>query len=616
MNSARSFLSMTSETLFNTPLQDLPYSVVDLETTGTKPGVNQIIEIGIVQIQNREIINTYQTFLNPGEEIPLFISQMTGITNKHVEFAPLLPDIAPKILPMIQNSIFVAHNAAFDYNFLQKNLKLAGFDFASPRICTVQLSRKLIPQLAHHTLDDVAKYFHIEIPNRHRALDDAIATGKSLLNMFDILIKSGKKIFGSLQELTTPTETIKYKQLKNQIDALPFSPGVYLMKSADDQIIYVGKSKCLQKRVRSYFYNSTKTKKLDKLVQSVEKIDYIPTGSELSALLLESKKIKEHLPTFNKMIRNYKAYPFLKISNEPFPRIYSVREIKPDGATYYGPFKSASSLEYTITNLQTAFKIRPCKAKINPNKPNSMKLCLYYELGECPGVCGGKMSQEEYAQNINKVKTFLAGNEQSVLSKIQHKIDEFSEQLEYEKAAELRDNMISLERILAKQQQVTKSIKENNVIIVEEALDKNTKEIFFVRNGIIHTKLTATSKKHTSFNNSLLKDSLSNFRYSYLKKDTSYFIDNNEYSDSSLNPKEYIMYQSQKEQDNLDNWIDMLKNVYQSKETEKAVSKETIDDLMIISTWLMQNTNRTNIYYVNPINIESIAHTLAKHYSL
>lgn len=608
---------MTQETLYNTLLQDLPYTVVDLETTGTKPGVNQIIEIGIVKIIHNEIIETYQTFLNPGVEIPPFISQMTGITNSDVEYAPLLPDVAPTILPMINDSIFVAHNAAFDYNFLQKNLRLAGFEFASPKICTVQLSRKLIPQLNHHTLDDLAKHFHIEIPNRHRALDDALATGKSLINMFEILIESGKKIFGALQELTTPPETKKYQQIKTQIDALPFAPGVYLMKDKDGQIIYVGKSKCLQKRVRSYFYNGRKTKKLEKLVQTVEEIEHISTGSELSALLLESKKIKEHLPVFNKMIRDYRAYPFLKVSNEAFPRIYSVREIKADGAIYYGPYKSASALEHTIENLQKAFQLRPCKGKINPAKPETMKLCLYYEMGECPGVCGGKMTKEQYAEHIDKAKAFLSGNEQVVLSKIQAQIDESSEKLQFEKAAELRDTMIALERMLQKQQKITKSVKENNVIIVEEGVDRKTKEIFCIRNGILHSKLIATSKKHSSLVNSFLKDNFASYRYSYLQKETPYFQSDDEFPETTLNQKEYNHYQTQKDHDNQIMWLDTLNAVYNSHEPETKITKENIDDLMIIATWLMQNANRSNIYYLHPnSDLSYLADTLSAHYTL
>ncbi len=617
MNSAQEISSMTQDTLYNTPLRDLPYAVVDLETTGTRPGINQIIEIGIVKIQNGEIFDTFQTFLNPGEEIPDFISQMTGIKNSDVEYAPLLPDVAPKILNLLSNTVFVAHNVAFDYNFLQKNLRLAGFEFSSPKLCTVQLSRKLIPQLAHHTLDDLARHFHIDIPHRHRALDDALATGKSLLNMFDILIESGKKIFGSLQELTTPPETKKYQQIKSQINALPFSPGVYLMKNADQQIIYIGKSKCLQKRVRSYFYNTRKTRKLEKLVQSVEKIEHIPTGSELSALLLESKKIKEHLPVFNKMIRDYKAYPFLKISKEAFPRVYSVREIKADGATYYGPFKSASDLQQTIENLQKAFKLRPCKGKINPLKPESLKLCLYYEMGDCPGVCGGKMSVDEYAQNIERAKAFLSGNDQVILAKLQSQIDQSSERLDYEKAAELRDNLISLERLLTKQQRIAKSVKENNVVIVEDGIDKKTKEIFCIKNGVLHSKLLAEYKPPDAAATRGIKDNLSKFQYSYLQKNTPYFLQGDDYPETTLPQNEILKYQEAQEIENEAAWQDSLLSIYNASQLDSKITKENIDELMIISTWLVQNASKANIHFIGSANsAEAIAKTLARQYTL
>jgi DNA polymerase III subunit epsilon len=612
--------SLSQEQLYNTSFYDLDYAVVDLETTGSKPGVSQIIEIGIVKIQNREIIDTYQTFVNPGTPIPEFITGMTGISDSDVEFAPILPDIAPKFLPMLDNSVFVAHNVAFDYNFLQKNLKLCGYEFASNKLCTVQLARKLLPQLHHHTLDDVAGHFHIEIPSRHRALDDALATGKSLLNMFDILSQSGKKIFGLMVDMCMPSESKKYQKLKPTIDSLPFSPGVYYMKNKDNQIIYVGKSKCLQKRVRSYFYSTEhRTRKLEKLIESVESIEHDTTGSELSALLHESKKIKEHLPIFNTMIRNYKAYPFLKISNEAFPRIYTVREIKPDGATYYGPFKSSSALEHTVANLKKAFFLRPCKGKINPNKPETMKLCMYYELGECPGVCGGKMSQEEYLGLIEKAKAFLSGNEHAVINRLQLQIDEASENLAFEKAADLRDNVIALERILTKQQRLNNCTKDNNVLIIEDGLDRHTKEVFCIKNGNLHTKLIATiiPKKETTTTD--INQSREQYRYSYLQKESLFedFYAENYAEESTLDYKEYSQYQERKQQEQFDIWKDTINKIYSPDEPEIKITKENIDDLMIISTWLMQNNSSRNVHYVRgKENIEKLAKQLSTKYSL
>jgi DNA polymerase-3 subunit epsilon len=591
---------MTQETLYNTPLTLLPYSVVDLETTGSRPGINQIIEIGIVRIENGKIVDTYQTFINPGgEHIPQFIQNMTGITDADVENAPILPDIAPRFLPLLQDSVFVAHNAAFDYTFLTKNLKLAGFEFSAPKICTVQLSRKLLPQLYHHTLDDLAHHFHIQIPNRHRALDDAIATGKSLLQMFTMLVDSGKQFFGALADLSSPPETKKYKLLKDTINALPFSPGVYYMKDKDGQIIYVGKSKCLQKRVRSYFYGSkNKTKKLEKLVETVQTIEHEKAGSELSALLLESKRIKEHLPIFNTMIRNYKSYPFLKISNEAFPRIYSVREVCADGATYYGPFKSSGMLQETIENLQKTFKLRPCKGKINPTKPESMKLCMYYELGECPGVCGGKMSQDEYATIVQNAKIFLEGNSRAFITKLQAEIDSASENLQYEKAAELRDQLLLLERMLEKQERVTKSVRDNNVVIVENGLDRNIKEVFCIKNGIVQKKLIAETKSRNSLQTTLYPNELDEITF------------NDDVTPLISSTKKIV------DEDNRELWKDTLSQVYTDINESSPITKQNLDDLMIISTWLMQHKEKQNIYFISPHNLDHLAEQFAENFSL
>lgn len=586
-----------TDDMYNASLLDLNYAVVDLETTGTRPITNQIIEIGIVRIEKGQIVETYETFLNPGVEIPPFITAMTGIRDSDVADAPLLPDITPKILELLENSIFVAHNAPFDYTFLQKNLRACGIELNKPKICTVQLSRKLLPQLAHHKLDDLAKFFHIEIPRRHRALDDAMATGKSLLGMIEMLTQAGKNAFGALTDLSQPSETKKYKILKPTIDALPLSPGVYTMRDKEGRIIYIGKSKCLQKRVRSYFYSSDKkTRKLDKLVETVESIEHEITGSELSALLLESKKIKEHLPHFNTMIRNYKAYPFLKLSNEAFPRLYVTREIKPDGAHYYGPFKSSSLLQHTIEQIQKAFKLRPCKHKINPKKPESLKTCLYYELGDCPGVCGGKMSQEEYLQSVEKAKAFLSGNEQVIVSKLQKQIDDLSEAMDYEKAAEVRDQLLSLERVLEKQQKVARSVKDNNVVIVQDGINRNTKEIFCIKNGIVHSRLTAQASYEPNPANIFDNDST------------------NWTDESTLDFGEYKLYQSKKNSEQRQIWIDTLSSIY-NQPTEAKITKENIDDLMIISTWLMQHGETKNIHYIKH-DPKTVANTLAEKYQL
>lgn len=575
-------------TIETTDLNNLTFTVVDLETTGGKPLFHQIIEIGIVRIERGEIVDTFETFVNPGHSIPPDITMITGITDNDVEYAPLFPDVIDKIMPYLNKGIFVAHNAAFDYGFMQKSLFRAGVNWHAPKLCTVQLSRKLLPHLPRHNLDAIAQYFHINIERRHRALDDAKATGIALTKMCQILIDNGINALSTITKFAKRPESDKYQFLKPTIESLPLSPGVYLMKNKDGQIIYIGKSKCLQKRVRSYFYEQEdKSKKLQRLVEEVQSIEHIKTGSELSALLLESQKIKEHLPIFNTMIRNYKAYPFLKFTNEAYPRMILSREVKPDGAKYYGPFKSALEVNKLIEQLQKTFGIRTCKIKLNPKRPDTFKPCLDVELGNCSGACTGKLSVIEYSQFVKRAHNFLEGNGASVIEKIEHQIDEAAQLLEFEKAAELRDKLIMLERLHNTRAKVAQAVHHNNVIIVQPGIDKATKEVFFIKNGILlHTQTVKFANKFTSHDEFPEEDFMPE-----------------QIETAELNDYTHI-------------WSKHLNKFYNSLSESPALSKSNIDELMIIATWLMQHSEQKEVYFVSPHTIENTAQMLGTKYTL
>lgn len=594
-NNTKMFSQYNPNTIETTNLSDLTFTVVDIETTGSKPLFHHIIEIGIVQIHKGEIIDTYETFINPGHPIPPAITMITGITDNDVEHAPLFPDIIDNILPYLNKGIFVAHNVAFDYNFIQKSLFRSGVNWHAPKLCTVQLSRKLLPHLPKHNLDAIAQHFHINIERRHRALNDAKATSIALTKMCQILIDNGLNAFSTLTKFAKRTESDKFKNLKPVINSLPYAPGVYLMKNKDGHIIYVGKSKCLHNRVRSYFYETeNKSKKIQRLIEEVHSIDHIQTGSELSAMLLESQKIKEHLPVFNTMIRNYRAYPFLKFTNEPFTRIILSREVKPDGATYYGPFKSTLEVKKLIDQLQKTFGIRTCKAKLNSKKPKTFKACLDVELGNCSGACTGKMSVIEYHQHITRAQNFLEGNGSAIIKKIENQIDDASKNLEFEKAAELRDKLIILERLQSNRAKIAQAVHKNNVIIIQPSIDKTTKEAFLVKNGILlHTfQLNCINPKETND-----QEGENETRWTY---DTCKFPAN-QYEEITYNP------------DNQAIWQELLQNIF-TQEKFPTLTKSNIDELMIIATWLMQHTEQREIFYITPNTLNSTAATLGNKY--
>lgn len=553
-------------------LNEIPFVVVDVETSGSKPLFHQIIEIGIVKLQHGEITDQFHSFLNPGHPIPPDITMITGITDRDVADAPTFDQIAEKILPILNSGVFVAHNVQFDYGFVQKSLYVAGHRWFAPKLCTVQLSRKVLPHLPRHNLDALAQYFHIEIPHRHRALDDARATGIALRQMCQIMLTNGISALTNVAKMLKPIQSDKYRHLKQTLDQIPYTPGVYYMKNKDGQIIYVGKSKCLHKRVRSYFYDQLDIpKKLERLVHEVHSIEWTSTGSELSALLLESQEIKQHMPLFNRMIRNYKAYPFLKFTNEPYPRLILTREVKADGANYYGPFKSSMEVKKLIAQLQKTFGIRPCKGKLNPNKPESFKACLDVALGNCTGACTGKLSIEEYTLNIQRAQNFLDGNGQNIITKIAEQIDQASQNQEYEKAAELRDKLITLERLHHNRARIAQAVHQNDVIIIQPGAQKSTKEIFFLRNGILVHKVIATT-------------------------DAPQFDDD---LDTSSPPQ------------NLRFWQALLHEHYAPHLPRLYPNKQNLDELLILATWLTQHQSPKDIIYLHG-NHDEIASRLSE----
>jgi DNA polymerase-3 subunit epsilon len=552
-------------------LNEIPFVVVDVETSGSKPLFHQIIEIGIVKLQHGEVTDQFHSFLNPGHPIPPDITMITGITDQDVADAPTFDQIAEKILPILNSGVFVAHNVQFDYGFVQKSLYVAGHRWFAPKLCTVQLSRKVLPHLPRHNLDALAQYFHIDIPHRHRALDDARATGMALRQMCQIMITNGISALTNVAKMLKPVQSDKYRHLKQTLDQIPYTPGVYYMKNKDDQIIYIGKSKCLHKRVRSYFYDQLDIpKKLERLVHEVHTIEWTSTGSELSALLLESQEIKKHMPIFNRMIRNYKAYPLLKFTNEPYPRLILTREIKADGASYYGPFKSSMEVKKLIDQLQKTFGIRPCKTKLNPKNPESFKTCLDVALGNCTGACTGKLSIQDYATSIQRAQNFLDGNGQNIIAKIAEQIDHASQNQEYEKAAELRDKLITLERLHQNRARIAQAVHQNNVVIIQPGNQKSAKEIFFLRNGILVQTISAT-------------------------------VEPPQFSEDTTNePHNSLKY-----------WSEILSTIYDPNNQPLQPNKQNLDELLILATWLSQHQSPKDILYIHENHAE-IASRLAE----
>ncbi len=375
------------------------YAVVDLETTGGIPKRDKIIEIGIVVFDGKEIVGSFQSLINPERTIPANITRITGITNEMVEDAPKFYEVAKKVIEMTESCIFVAHNVRFDYGFLIHEFKSLGFTYTRRNLCTVKLSRKTFPSLSSYSLGNLIQYFGIEVNNRHRAYDDAYATAIILAKVFEMADSQNviDELVADTLKLTKLPDGLKPESILE----LPQECGVYYFLNEEKDIIYIGKSKNIQKRVKQHFSKSTK--KTDRLFRTVKDIDFEITGSELVSLLKESKEIKNHQPSVNKIqkTRNYSYVVVLTQDKSGYFRLEAKnKNAKEKALSFYGTKRSA--LEH-IEQISEEFQL--CH-KINGLEKNQ-HACFNYGINKCLGACIGNEMVFDYNQRFMKAIPFI-----------------------------------------------------------------------------------------------------------------------------------------------------------------------------------------------------------------
>lgn len=273
-------------------------------------------------------------------------------------------------------------------------------------------------------------------------------------------------------------------RIKEKLKTLPMSPGVYLMKDKDGNIIYVGKSKVLKSRVGSYFINSkSHTVKTVKMVNQVNDFDYILTDSEVEALILECNLIKKYMPKYNILLKDDKQYPYIKITvKEDYPKIFVTRRLVKDGSKYFGPYMSAANTKETLDTIKRIFKIRTCN-RVLPRDIGKDRPCLYYQIGQCSAPCAGKISQEEYSEMFNKISDVLSGNYSMLEKALTEKMYKASDNLEYEKAAGYRDRINNLRALDEKQKIISTNEDNRDIIGVYSENNDCCVQIFYMRGG-------------------------------------------------------------------------------------------------------------------------------------
>ncbi|MEJ5350486.1 MAG: exonuclease domain-containing protein [Melioribacteraceae bacterium] len=466
--------------------ENAEYCVLDFETTGTSAKFDKVIEIGIVKIRNGKIVDTFQSFINPGRQIPYSITLLTGITNSDVTDAPYFEELYPRIIDFIGDSILVAHHLNFDYSFLKQECLSANLKVPSnPAICTLKLAKRLFPELPSKSLGSLTKHFKIRHRNIHRGLGDAMATAKILLKMFSYLrnehnAETAADII-NFQNIpsTKPFKVIK-KKLAEDLSNVPDAPGVYFFKNSKEEIIYIGKAKSLKQRISNYFLNNT-TRKTKEIVRKAHRIDFQKTNTELTALLAEAELIKKHNPKLNTLLKKYSSNYFIRVNNKEYSDIEVVTTLDFDGNDYYGPYSNRETANSIKDIIDKTFLLRECSDK----KFNKKKKCYLSDIGRCLAPCIENV-KINYDNEVTLVHEFLKGHNQSAIDRLLRKMKNFSEQKKYEEAAATRDIINSILNQLNKASILAEPINKANVLI--EVYGKRDNDYLLLLEGKIFIK--------------------------------------------------------------------------------------------------------------------------------
>ncbi|WP_421943480.1 exonuclease domain-containing protein [Pedobacter sp.] len=371
------------------------YAIVDIETTGGHASANGITEVAINIHDGNQIVESFSTLINPKQHIPDYITALTGIDNEMIANAPTFEDVALQIYQLLNDKVFVAHNVNFDYSFLKHHLNFAGYDLQCKKLCTVRLSRKLIPGKPSYSLGKLCSSLQIPIENRHRAAGDANATS-ILFNL--LLAADGEGVIAEMLKKASKEQVLPPNLDKASIVKLPNKPGVYYFKDSKGKIIYVGKAKDLKKRVNSHFTGNRPNKQRQDFLKSIYHVDYVICGTELMALILEANEIKRLWPENNRAMKRYEHKYDLYIFEDQngYLRLAIDKHKKNNNPlqSFNNLLEGYNFLNFLVEKYQLCAKL--CYLQKTTTK------CVAHENGQCFGACSGIETVAVYNKRLNK----------------------------------------------------------------------------------------------------------------------------------------------------------------------------------------------------------------------
>ncbi|MET1007775.1 MAG: DEDD exonuclease domain-containing protein [Propionibacteriaceae bacterium] len=429
-----------------THLSEVTFCVVDLETTGSTE-TDAITEIGAVKVRGGEVLGEFQTLVNPRSHIPPLIAVLTGITNQMVAEAPPLSQVLPSFLAFAAQTVIVAHNAPFDVGFLRRACLEHQYPWPKwPVVDTVTLARQILlrDEVANCRLSTLAKHFHATTTPNHRALQDARATVDVLHGLMERVGNLGVRTIEDLHEFSRRVSPQR-RAKRTWASDLPERPGVYLFvaqQGDDRQILYVGKSKNIRTRVRTYFTASETRPRMDEMVRVATGVEAVPCETSLQADVVELRLIAAHAPRYNRRSKFPERQLWIKITQEAFPRLSIVRAVRGDGATYFGPFRRRQSAEDVLFAMYDGFPIRQCTPRLSATK--LIGACALAEMGRCSAPCDGTISAADYQVVVERVRSALSTDVRPAVTGMATRLSRLSDQLRFEEAVTIRRRLETL----------------------------------------------------------------------------------------------------------------------------------------------------------------------------
>ena len=438
-----------------TPLVDVTFVVLDLETTGGSPTTNAITEIGAVKFRGGECLGTFQTLVNPSAPIPPEIVYLTGITQAMVTPAPKIEAVLPAFLEFLADAVIVGHNVRFDMGFLQANLARLGYRRLTNKVVdTCGLARRLVrDEVPNCTLSTLARYFRTSTDPCHRALDDAKATAEVLHALLERVGTLGIIALDDLLALPTTAAHPQAAKLR-WVASLPRAAGVYVFRDISGRPLYVGKAVDLRRRVRSYFAGDDR-RKIGSLLREAQSLDHVVCANELHAEVLEVRMIQELRPRFNRKDKNPASSVYVKLTtNERFPRLAIARVRRSnDGCVYLGPLPSNRIARSVIEAIESALPLRRCTARAGA-APTREAPCAPAQLRVASCPCSGAIGEAAYGEIVDQAVAAMTTTPSIVLEPLHRRMHALAAAGRFEEAASARDRASAFVRAVERQRRL------------------------------------------------------------------------------------------------------------------------------------------------------------------